>query len=211
MPATLEEIAGFGREDIHPAPVENLQEVIGEGSHQRPVRLAGTEPPGFPVQLVVQADQVGDHWFQDHPAEPVTEPLILLVQLVDDRFPVRGTPVERGELPLDPAQAPGQFAQRTRDAIVSRRRLFPGPRVLLVLARARRAGDRGRARFCASQSGSPLSAAPGGNGFAAGRGVLPFIPVPTPMGTRPHVHSAILQDTQATMGTRYARELRTYS
>jgi hypothetical protein len=31
------------------------------------------------------------------------------------------------------------------------------------------------------------------------------------MGTRPHVHSAILQDTQATMGTRYARELRTYS
>jgi hypothetical protein len=133
------------------------------------------------------------------------------VQLVDDRFPVRGTPVERGELPLDPAQAPGQFAQRTRDAIVSRRRLFPGPRVLLVLARARRAGDRGRVRFCASQSGSPLSAAPGGNGFAAGRGVLPFIPVPTPMGTRPHVHSAILQDTQATMGTRYARELRTYS
>jgi hypothetical protein len=169
MPSALEGIARFGREDIHPAPVEDLQEVLGEGPHQLPVRLVGTEPPGFPVQPVVQADQVGDHWFQDHPAEPVTEPLILLVELVDDRFPVRGTPVELGEMPLDPAQALGQLAQRTRDALVSRKWLFPGPRFLLVLDRARRAGGRGRVRFSATQSGSPLSGCAWRKRFAAGK------------------------------------------
>ena len=109
VPAALERIAGLSREDLDPAAVEDLHDVFGEGPYQPPVPLAGFLPAGFPLELVVQPDQVGHYRLQDHPAEAVVKALILLVQPVDDRFPVRRALVELGETLLYFVQAPGQL------------------------------------------------------------------------------------------------------
>lgn len=96
MAAALEGIAGLSREDLDAAPIQGLFHVVGEGTHQPPVLPGGVEPTGFLGQLAVEPDQVGRHRREDEPTDPIPEPLVLLVQPVDDRFPVRSPPMELG-------------------------------------------------------------------------------------------------------------------
>jgi hypothetical protein len=94
MSAALEGIAELSREDLDAAPIQDLFHVVGEGTDQPPILPGGVEPAGFLSQLAVEPDQVGRHGPEDEPSDSVPEPLVLLVQPVDDRFPVRSSPVE---------------------------------------------------------------------------------------------------------------------
>lgn len=96
MAAALEGIAGLSREDLDAAPIQGLFHVVGEATYQPPILPGGIEPTGFLSQLAVEPDQVGRHGREDEPSDPLPEPLVLLVQPVDDRFPVRSPPVELG-------------------------------------------------------------------------------------------------------------------
>lgn len=128
MLAAHEEITRCGREDLDPASFEDFQDVPGEGLQQPPVWLVGAEPADFPFQLVVEADQVGYDRIQDDASDPVTKQLILLVQAIDDRFPVCRTLIEPGELPFNFAQASAQLSQQHRNFrahVRGRSRQFP--------------------------------------------------------------------------------------
>jgi hypothetical protein len=158
MPATLEGVAGLGREDLDAAPVQDQFHVVGEGPQQPPVLAGGVEPPGFPRELVMEADQVGRHGPQDQPSESVPQPLVLLVQPVDNRFPVRGTPVRVGQVPLYQVQAPGKLAERptiTRVPSWHWRHVSSG--FFPVAGRAGLLVARGRVQITVGQGESPPS------------------------------------------------------
>lgn len=110
MAAALERIAWLGREDLDAAPIQGLFHVVGEGTYQPSVLPGGVEPTGFLSQLAVEPDQVGRHGREDEPSGSLPEPLVLLVQPVDDRFPVRSPSVELGEVLLYLGEVTGQIA-----------------------------------------------------------------------------------------------------
>lgn len=111
MSAALEGIAGFGREDLYAAPVQDLFHIVGEGTYQPPILPGQVESAGFLAQLAVKPDQVGRHGLEDEPSHPVPQPLVLLVQPVDNCFPVRGSPVELSQMVFYLDEAPDQMAE----------------------------------------------------------------------------------------------------
>ena len=84
VPAPVEGLAGLGRECLEPAPVQDLQDVVGEGPQQRPVVPVSVAPAQCALQLVVEPDEVGHQRLEDYPPKPVAQPLVLLMQAVDD-------------------------------------------------------------------------------------------------------------------------------
>jgi hypothetical protein len=160
----LERIAGLSREDVDSASVQDLQDIFGERPQQPLVLPVGVEAADFTVELVVKPDQVGYHGLQDDPSDPATEPLILLVQAVDDRFPVRRTPVELGELFLHLVQAPGHPGEQHLVGLVPARRQrslgpdpFAGPARVRDPFRVRLDGGPGGVLVCPGQDASPPS------------------------------------------------------
>jgi hypothetical protein len=117
VPVAFEGIAGLGREDLDPTPVQDLHDVFGERPKEPRVLPVGREPPDLTVELIVEPDQIGHHGLEDDPPDPAVEPLVLLVQSVNDRFSVHRTPVEFGQLCLHLIQAPGQFARQRRPGV----------------------------------------------------------------------------------------------
>jgi hypothetical protein len=93
-------LAWLGREQLHPAAVEDQFHVAGEAREQRglPVR---SQPCGLADQPVVQTDQVGDRRLQDRPAQSGAQLLVLCVQAVDDRLAVRCPEIEVGQPRID--------------------------------------------------------------------------------------------------------------
>ena len=112
MPAALKGVTWLGREGLDGAAVQDQLHVVGERSQQPPVLPGRPEALSFPRQLVMEPDQVGRHRLQEHSRDAVPQPLVLLVQPVDHRFPMRGTPVRLRQVLLYPAQACCQLAKR---------------------------------------------------------------------------------------------------
>ena len=94
-------------------PVKDLRDIVGKRPQEQGVLIARFDPADLSAELVMQPDQVGDHRFQDDPLHAGTKPLILLVQPVDDRFPVCRTPVELSELFFQLAKSAAGSSART--------------------------------------------------------------------------------------------------
>jgi hypothetical protein len=159
MLAAFEEITRCGREDLDPASVEDLQDVLGKGAHQPPVRPVGSESADFLFQLVVEADQIGHNRIQDDAPDPVTKSLVLLMQAVNDRLPVGRPPVEPAEMLLELVQPPAQLSEQHRNIrarVRGRWRYFPRLGFFSAAAEIGLASRVGGVFSLASQDGSPL-------------------------------------------------------
>ena len=156
VPVALERIARFGREDVDPASVQDLQDVFGERPEQPPILPVGLESADLTVELIVQSDQIRYHGLQHHAADPAAELLVLLVQPVDDRFPVRRTPVKLAELLLNVLETPDQLGDCRAVAVPFPRLDVFGPASIEYLAPVQSAGWRCWILIFLGQ-GTPLS------------------------------------------------------
>ena len=156
VPVALERIARFGREDVDPASVQDLQDVFGERPEQPPVLPVGLEPADLTVELIVQSDQIRYDGLQHHAADPAAKLLVLLVQPVDDRFPVRRTPVKLAELLLNVLETADQLGDGRAVAVPFPRLDVFGPASIEYLAPVQSAGWRCWILIFLGQ-GTPLS------------------------------------------------------
>ena len=142
VPVALERIAGFGREDVDPASVQDLQDVFSKRPEQPPILSVGLESADLTVELIVQSDQIRYYGLQHHAADPAAELLVLLVQPVDDRFPMRRTPVKLAELLLNVLKTPDQLGDCRAVAVPFPRLDVFGPAGIEYLAPVQSAGWR---------------------------------------------------------------------
>jgi hypothetical protein len=140
VPVALERIAEFGREDVDAASVQDLQDVFGERPEQPLILPVGLESADLTVELIVQSDQVRYHGLQHHAADPAAELLIVLVQPVDDQFPVRRTLVKVAELLLNLPKTPDQLGYCRVVAVPFLRLDIFGPVIVGYLAWVQSAG-----------------------------------------------------------------------
>ena len=88
----------------------------------------------------MQSDQVRYHGLQHHAADPAAELLIVLVQPVDDQFPMRRTLVKVAELLLNVPKTPDQLGYCRVVAVPFLRLDIFGPVIIGYLAWVQSAG-----------------------------------------------------------------------
>jgi hypothetical protein len=113
VPPGLVRLTDGRRLQVVAAALHGQLDLVGEAREDPGgLRIDRHQAGRLPRHRVVQAQQVGHHRLQHDPAQPVAELLVLRVQPVDDRLPVRRAPVEVGQLCLDPAEPFGDLTAR---------------------------------------------------------------------------------------------------